>query len=261
MGAKLGASSGPNADMNLTPLIDIVLVVLIIMMVNIPIQVEEMTVKLPKSETTTTNKPPPADQLVVALYDNGDMALNRRLMTEEVLTYELMRRLRPMSEKNVFVDAGPAIPYGRVVHVVDLARAAGAEKVGLAKLKDEGPLAATSAAPGAMPRGVHPGSPKIVGAFTESKADQVLQALLPSIKGCYDQRLAANPQLSGRLMLRYAIGPSGEHLEEPRIDEGATVEDPELITCIEGYLPQLQFPALGDQNTALVLYPLLFSPG
>lgn len=259
MGASTG--SGLKAEINLAPLIDIVLVVLIIMMVNIPIQIEEMTVKLPKSETTTTNKPPPADQLVVALYENGDMALNRRLMTEEVLTYELMRRLRPMTEKNVFVDAGPKVPYGRVVAVVDLARAAGAEQVGLARLKDDGPLAATSAAPGAMPRGVHPGSPKIVGAFSESRADQVLQGILPSIRGCYDQRLAVNSELSGRLSLRYAVGPEGEHLEAPRIETGATVEDPELIQCIEGYLPSLQFPPLGDQKTALVVYTLLFSPG
>lgn len=261
MGAKVGTGGRLNAEINLAPLIDIVLVVLIIMMVNIPIQVEEMTVKLPKSETTTTNKPPPTDQLVVALFENGDIALNRRLMTEEVLTYELMRRLRPMAEKNVFVDAGPTIPYGRVVQVVDLARAAGAEQVGLARLKEDGPLPATSAAPGAMPRGVHPGSPKVVGAFTESRADQVLQSLLPSIRGCYDQRLAAKPELSGRLSLRYAVGPQGEHLEEPSVEGGGALDDPELVTCIEGYLPSLQFPALGDQKTALIVYTLLFSPG
>lgn len=261
MGGKLGAGGGPNADMNLTPLIDIVLVVLIIMMVNIPIQVEEMTVKLPSSKTETTSKPPPADQLVVSVYENGDLALNRRLMTEEVLFYEITRRLRPMADKNVFVDAAPETPYGTVVHLVDVAREAGAEKVGLAKLKETGPLEATSVAPGAMPRGVIPGSPKVVGALSEKKADQVIQALIPSLKTCYDQRLAANPELSGRMTLRYAIGPQGEYLEPPKVVSDDTLSDPELVACVEGFLPGLQFPPLGDQLTALVLYPILFSPG
>lgn len=262
MGAKRArGGDGPNKELNLTPLIDIVLVVLIIMMVNIPIQIEEMTIRLPGSKTSTDRKSPPADQLVVAIYDNGELALNRRLMTEEVLFYEITRRLRPMEDKNVFVDAGPEVPYEQVVHLVDLAREAGAEKVGLAKLKETGPLPATSVAPGAMPRGVIVGSPKVVGAFTEARADEVLKALLPSLTSCYDQRLGVNPELSGRLTLRYAIGPNGEHLEPPKVVSDETIGDPELVQCVEGFLPSLQFPALGDQKTALVMYPILFSPG
>jgi biopolymer transport protein ExbD len=55
MGAKLGGGGGAVSDINMTPLIDIVLVVLIIMMVNMPIQIEEMGVKLPG----VSDKPPP----------------------------------------------------------------------------------------------------------------------------------------------------------------------------------------------------------
>ena len=74
MGAQLG-TSGTISDINMTPLIDIVLVVLIIMMVNIPIQVEEMGVKLP---STVTNNPPPSEkteQLVIALYEDDRVAV------------------------------------------------------------------------------------------------------------------------------------------------------------------------------------------
>ena len=128
MGAQLG-SKGSFNDINMTPLIDIVLVVLIIMMVNIPIQVNEMGVKLPskteKLPPETQNKP---QQLVIAIYENGDLALNRKLIAEEPLFFEMTRRLRNMEKKNAFVDAHPTVNYGRVVDMMDLAREAGAAK-------------------------------------------------------------------------------------------------------------------------------------
>ena len=105
MGAKLGG--GGFDDINMTPLIDIVLVVLIIMMVNIPISVEEMGVKLPGRQDAPRVDQPPADQLVIAVYEDGDLALNRKIMQEESLFYEITRRLRPMAKKNVFIDAHP----------------------------------------------------------------------------------------------------------------------------------------------------------
>ncbi|MBT3221098.1 MAG: biopolymer transporter ExbD, partial [Proteobacteria bacterium] len=137
MGAQLGANSFD--DLNLTPLIDIVLVVLIIMMVNMPIEIEEMGVRLPSNQPAPEQPTENPDQLVIAVYENGDLALNRRLMTEEVLFYEVTRRLRPMRNKNVFIDGFPTVEYGRIIDMMDLAREAGAAKVGLAKLKDSGP--------------------------------------------------------------------------------------------------------------------------
>ena len=100
MGASLGTGDGPNAELNLTPLIDIVLVVLIIMMVNIPIQIEEMNIKLPDPDPPDVIEPcPDCEQLVIALYGEGDMALNRKQMKEDVMLYEITRRLRPMNPK------------------------------------------------------------------------------------------------------------------------------------------------------------------
>jgi len=261
MGASLAGGSGPVSDINMTPLIDIVLVVLIIMMVNIPIQIEEMGVKLPSAEKTNTKNPPNVDQLVVAIYKDGDLALNRRVMTEEVLFYEVTRRLRPMGEKRVFIDADPTVDYGRVVDMVDMAREAGASQVGLARMKEAGPLEATSVAPGAMPRGVTAGSPKVVGGLTEKKADLALKPLLGNIQQCYFGRLAAKPDLSGRLTIRGVVGPDGEHMEPPKVQSAGTLEDEELVTCIEELLPALKYPALGEGKTAIALHPILFSPG
>jgi biopolymer transport protein ExbD len=260
MGASLGGGSGPVSDLNLTPLIDIVLVVLIIMMVNIPIQIEEMGVKLPSSKPNPPQTDNPPEQLVVAVYEDGDIALNRRLMTRDVMFYELTRRLRPLREKRVFVDAHETVKYGVVVGMVDMAREAGASMVGLARMKDAGPLAATSVAPGALPRGVIPGSPRCTGALGEADADRVLKPLLPSIQQCYFTALAANTDLSGHLTLRAVIGPSGEHMEDPAIHSG-DLESDEVRECITALLPNLKYPALGAGKTAIALHPILFSSG
>lgn len=278
MGGKVGTSGGPVGDINMTPLIDIVLVVLIIMMVNIPIQIERMGLKLPSPNPPPVPPPPSADQLVVAVYEDGTLSLNRRLMKLEKLQYELQRRMKSMSKKQVFVDAHPKANYGLVVQMVDLARNAGGcageipesegtddycpVQVGLAKMKPSGPLEATEVDPGTIPRGVTSGMPRVVGALKAADADASLKAVLPQIMGCYVQELATTPDLSGQLVVEVTVGPSGEHLSPPLVQPGTgTLQDPELELCINGVLPQMQFPRLGAGNTARAVLPLLFSPG
>ena len=261
MGMSVGGSKkGARADINVTPLIDIVLVVLIIMMVSIPIQVNEMGVKVPSLDP---NQPPPPtepnpDQLVLAMYKNGTLALNRELMTQPILFNQITRRLRSLDKKNVFIDADPEVPYGRVVDMLDLSRQAGAEKVGLAKIKEAGPAEATRVHPGTMERGVFPGTPKATGAMTAETADLALQPILGSVRKCYDAGLAKQPEMTGRIMAKIAVAPDGSQMSAKVTQSDL---DPDTTACIEAILPRVAFKPLGPQNTALVLYPLVFSPG
>jgi len=259
MGGQLGAS-GTMSEINMTPLIDIVLVVLIIMMVNIPIQIEEMGVKLPGQKTTTKPPNPNSEQLVVMLYEDGKVALNRRAMSEDKMLYEITRRLRPKTKKDVYIDAAAGVVYGRVVDMVDLAREAGAANVGLARMKEDGPPDISSTDPGGMPRGIYLGSPKVVGAITEKTADVSIQRLKGNIQQCYMGRLGGRPDLSGNMIVKVEVGPQGELLSEPTID-GDTTGDLQLRECIEPLLPSLTFEPLGEQKTAAIYYPILFSPG
>lgn len=169
MGAKVGPSGGGGMDeINVTPLIDIVLVLLIIFMVLTPITVEKMASNLPP--TDPPEEPPPdqvpPDQLMVAIYDDNTVALNLKPeATDEALHEDVRVRLRGKEKKTVFVDAHPNANYGRVITVIDLVRDAGADKIGFAELKDEGPARlppgmdyATFSAP-AAPAAPAPGSP------------------------------------------------------------------------------------------------------
>jgi len=152
MGAKLGSGSGPQSDINITPLIDIVLVMLIIFMVSVPIKIEEIALNLPKDTQVVEEEDVPEDQMVIAVYQNGSMALNKRLMAIPELVKELNIRLRFKKTRVVFVDAHPDVDYGTVVTAMDVARDAGCDRVALARMKPEGPglpdgLEATPAAP------------------------------------------------------------------------------------------------------------------
>jgi biopolymer transport protein ExbD len=270
MGASLGTSSA-FSEINMTPLIDIVLVVLIIMMVNIPIQIEEMGLKLPAPQLTPPPPQPPSEQLVIQIYppvsENtpATVALNLKLMGEEEMLFEITRRLRPMSNKNVFVDADPRVEYGDVIDMIDLARQAGAANVGLAKLKPEGPRPATSVSAGAgIPRGVFIGSPLVSGAITEVTADGVIQPLKGRILACYEQRLPQAPGITGSYSIYVEVGPLGELLSPPRVQDD-TVGDEALSTCVTQVVQALKYAPLKSGNpdvtTAAIRYPVLFSPG
>lgn len=142
MGAKVGGSKGgANSDINVTPLIDVVLVLLIIFMVLTPRTIEEITANLPAKTETRKKQDDKNDQLLVAVYEDGSAALNLKKMDDRELWDQLRQRLRGTDKKVVFVDAHPNLDFGRVVTMMDLAKDAGADRVGLARLKDEGPKA------------------------------------------------------------------------------------------------------------------------
>lgn len=270
MGAKVGTAGAFN-DLNLTPLIDVVLVVLIIMMVSMPIQVQEMGVKVPDPTPDEPPPPPPdeiPDQLVIALYADGKLALNRKLMTKERLTFELNRRLRSMAKKNVFIDADVTVPFEMVVDYVELARSANAEKVGLAKIKANGPQTYTSVDSGAMPRGVFIGTPLVNGVMTEKKADLAIQPAQKALEACYLAELARDSQLTGQARLTLLFNPDGQQyvdpsgeVKSPKVSSNDLPASPAFEPCLVDALKPVVAEPLGEGNTAAVTYTVLFSPG
>ncbi len=259
MGAKLGATKGGFSEINMTPLIDIVLVVLIIMMVNIPIQIETMGLKLPAKLETPPPPQPPSDQLMIMMYEDGKLALNRRVMTEEQMFEQVTRRLRPMDPKNVFIDAAATVPFGRVVDMMDLAREAGAMKVGVTKMKPSGPPQWTEVETGSIPRGMTVGNPAVIGPMSQTDADDALKPHTAQLEKCYLTGLATTPTMNGRVLAKIGVGPQGEVLEHS-IGSSA-LNDATVEACIDQVLGTFKFKSLGGNKTALVQYPLLFSPG
>jgi biopolymer transport protein TolR len=146
-------------DINVTPLIDVVLVLLIIFMVITPIMIYEMAVNLPDKTETVQRDNLPKDQLLVAACEDGTIALNRTVLSLEEVRDTLRTRLRAKAKKTVFVDAHPDAAYERVVQLLDTARDAGADRLGMASLKTPEKFTACSPAPPPAPAAVEGAPP------------------------------------------------------------------------------------------------------
>jgi biopolymer transport protein ExbD len=123
----------PNSEINVTPLVDVVLVLLIIFMVVTPLMERDIDVRVPQSEQVEDATEVPPDQLVVSLDAEGNLALNQ----EKLDTAEYVQRLKrvlaakPQGERLVFFTAHDEASYALLVAALDGARLAGAETLGM----------------------------------------------------------------------------------------------------------------------------------
>jgi biopolymer transport protein ExbD len=126
------AQKGAMSDINVTPMIDVLLVLLIIFMVVTPVAQRGMDIALPPASTDTETKPDVSRQVVMAIEDSGAITINKSpVTTMEELDTRLKDIFQTRSDKTIFVRASGQIPYGDVVEAMDVARGAGVERIGI----------------------------------------------------------------------------------------------------------------------------------
>ncbi len=124
-----GSAQRPFAEINVTPFVDVVLVLLIIFMVTAPMMQQGIDVDLP--ETTTQNLRVRDEPLIITVKKDGSYFLANTSVTEQELGAKLSAILAGLDDKGVFLRADRAANYGAVVKALAAARLAGATKLGM----------------------------------------------------------------------------------------------------------------------------------
>jgi biopolymer transport protein TolR len=117
------------SDINVTPFVDVMLVLLIIFMVTAPLMIQGVEVTLP--QTTAKEIKTPEDPLILTVNKEGEISLERHIIELEDLEAKLKTISEYRTDKEVLLRADKDLPYGFVLKVVAAAKKAGIEKLGM----------------------------------------------------------------------------------------------------------------------------------
>ncbi|MEW6338636.1 MAG: biopolymer transporter ExbD [Acidobacteriota bacterium] len=131
MAMAVGPSGSLKADINITPLVDVVLVLLIIFMVITPILQMGYDTKVPPKLESTAPPPPSLDQVILRLEPDGRMYINKEEVTESNIGSRLREVLKGRESKVTFFAAAGDLPYDRVIAFMDIVKESGAQNLGI----------------------------------------------------------------------------------------------------------------------------------
>jgi biopolymer transport protein ExbD len=133
-----GPGGGPKADINMTPMIDVLLVLIIIFMVITPLTPKGLEALVPQPPPPN-QKPNLSDQrtVVIVVDQNHNYSINNEPSTEDKLGDRLTEIFKTRAERVVFVKGDPSLDFMWVAKAIDIAHGAGIDKVGLMTAKVE----------------------------------------------------------------------------------------------------------------------------
>ena len=124
-----GSNSALTNDINVTPMIDVLLVLLIIFMMVIPMSRKAIDLQLPDPTPDDTNQGPPPSQIVLEVLPGNTFKINSQPVTKAELAKKLKEIYDPRPDKIIFVKGDPTVKYSDVINAMDAARGAGVKVI------------------------------------------------------------------------------------------------------------------------------------
>ena len=126
-----GGTGGVQSEINVTPMVDIMLVLLIIFMVLVPSMLKELTANVPKKDKSDSPPDPTSVPIVVEYTAQKELSVNQEAVAPELLAEKIVERLKFKSQKVVFFKIDDDASYGRAVRIMDVCKGAGARTLGI----------------------------------------------------------------------------------------------------------------------------------
>jgi biopolymer transport protein TolR len=146
MGASVGKNKGFVAEINVTPLVDVMLVLLIIFMITAPMMTEGVDVDLPQTKSAAS-LPTDKDHIILTIRKNGTVFVDTYAVNNLEDLEAQIKAVATEQKRQVFLQADKDVPYGTVVAVIGHIRAAGIDKLGMVAEQPQNAGAAGAAAP------------------------------------------------------------------------------------------------------------------